>query len=143
MLPGAPNNESRTMHHLLSWTDSAAKTAAGFSVWAWVSGSPDLAGVSAAAAILATLIPHAIKAYRDMRAAKRTEDTADHDRRDLEQAIRDRVRLDERTKILEEELVKLREALEAARCPFPKEGAARCNPHEAPGSWLKQDGHQD
>ena len=127
------------MNHLLPWFDGVAKGLAGVSVIGAITQEKAVAVSAAIAAVLATLVPHLIKFYRDVRAAKRIEDTADLDRRELEKSLRERYRLEERVKSLEERIAELN----AARCPWAAEGSARCSPDEPPGGWLNRVAHTE
>lgn len=95
------------MNHLLGWSDSSGKVFAGLSLFGAAVQEQALAFSAAFAAILATMLPHALKSYREYRAEKRAEDTADLNRKEFEAALRERYRLEERVKFLEERVREL------------------------------------
>jgi len=88
------------VNHLLHWSDSVGKWFAGLSLFGAAMQEQALAYSAALTAILATLLPHILKSYRDYRSEKRAEDTADLNRQEYELALRERYRLEERAKIL-------------------------------------------
>lgn len=95
------------MHQLIAWSDGTGKA---FALLAFVGAAirdQALAISAAAVAVLVTVVPHAIRAYQAIRAAKRTEDTADLDRKEFESALRERWRMEERVKYLEERIREL------------------------------------
>lgn len=113
---------SQYLNNVLGWFDGLGKTAAGFSLYAAATDSNTLAIGSAIIAVIATLVPHLVKAYHDYRAAKRVEDDADKTQLELAQLRRLRIQHETKIALLDEQLTEFKKmactlATHEERCP--------------------------
>lgn len=113
---------NRITGDVLGWFDGLGKTAAGFSVYAAATDSSTLAIGSAIVAVIATVVPHLVRAYHDYRTVKRIEDDADKIQLELTQLRRLRIQHETKIVLLEEHVEELKKmactlATHVEQCP--------------------------